>query len=89
MVKSYTDGLRDLFFFLKLNLFIGVNGCSLRTKENCDVVKEIPLDRMILESCSPYCYIQTSYEANKYLKTFPKANPRVKNPEQLPPSNIP
>ena len=33
-----------------MGLFIGVNGCSFKTEENIEVVKEIPLDRIMLET---------------------------------------
>jgi TatD DNase family protein len=32
------------------DLFIGINGCSLRTDESVEVVKQIPLDRLLLET---------------------------------------
>jgi TatD DNase family protein len=37
-------------FIHELNLFIGLNGCSLRTKENLDTVAQIPLQKILLET---------------------------------------
>lgn len=49
-VHSYTGDLDELKRLLALDLYIGVNGCSLKTQENIEVMKEIPLNRLMLES---------------------------------------
>lgn len=53
VVHSFTgtiDELKEL-----LDLFIGVNGCSLKTYDNLEMVKSIPLDKLLLETDAPYC----------------------------------
>lgn len=61
VVHSYTGTESELQELLKLGLYIGVNGCSLKTKENCEVVKKIPLERIMLETDCPYCDIRNSH----------------------------
>jgi TatD DNase family protein len=49
-VHSFTGTETELKEYLDLGLYIGVNGCSLKTDENLENVKKIPLDRIMLES---------------------------------------
>jgi len=69
VVHSFTEEEDVLNQYLNLDLYIGVNGCSLKTEENMKVVEKIPLDRMMLETDAPYCDIRPTHAGYKYLKT--------------------
>jgi len=72
VVHSFTEN-EDVFNqYLSLDLYIGVNGCSLKTEENLKVVEKIPLDRMMLETDAPYCDIRPTHASYKYVKTHLK-----------------
>lgn len=52
-----------------MGLYVGVNGCSLKTKENVGIVEKIPLDRIMLETDCPYCEIRNTHACSKDIKT--------------------
>ena len=41
----------------------------MKTEENCEVVKHVPLDRLMIETDCPYCDIRNSHAGAKYVKT--------------------
>lgn len=69
VVHSYTGDEEELKALLDMGLYIGVNGCSLKTEANVDIVRKIPLDRIMLETDAPYCEIRNSHVGAKFLKT--------------------
>jgi Tat protein secretion system quality control protein TatD with DNase activity len=51
VVHSYTGSWETARVLIEeLDLFIGLNGCSLRTAENLEVAAKIPLDRILIET---------------------------------------
>jgi TatD DNase family protein len=45
---------------------IGLNGCGLKTTENCAAAALIPLDRLLLETDAPWCSIKPTSPAYKF-----------------------
>ena len=68
VVHSFTGTKSEMRDIIDLGLFIGLNGCSLRTKENIEVVREIPLDRILLETDAPYCSISKTSAGYGFIK---------------------
>lgn len=58
---------------MDLGLYIGLNGCSFKTVENCEVVKAVRLDRLMIETDGPWCEVRPTHEGWKYLVEMEKA----------------
>ncbi|KAG8648735.1 hypothetical protein MANES_08G034500v8 [Manihot esculenta] len=71
VTHSFTGNTEDCDKLLSFNnMYIGVNGCSLKTTENLDVVKGIPVERMMVETDSPYCEIKNTHAGIKFIKSL-------------------
>ncbi|KAM6547768.1 hypothetical protein CsatB_019444 [Cannabis sativa] len=70
VTHSFTDSAEDRDKLLSFkNMYIGVNGCSLKTKENIDVVRDIPVEKLMIETDSPYCDIRSTHAGNTFVKS--------------------
>ncbi|KAL4906477.1 hypothetical protein BDW74DRAFT_176799 [Aspergillus multicolor] len=78
LVHSFTGTLEEMNRLVALGLDIGVNGCSLKTEENLEVVKAIPLERIQIETDGPWCEIRPSHASSKFLNGAPPLPKAVK-----------
>jgi len=68
VVHSFTGGTQDLRFVLEREgLFVGLNGCGLKTPENCAVAAQIPLNKLLLETDSPWCSLKPSSPVSPHI----------------------
>ncbi|GFP54049.1 deoxyribonuclease Tat-D [Trichoderma asperellum] len=67
VVHSFTGTIEEMKELMDLGLHIGVNGCSLKTEENLAMVKEVTLDRIMLETDGPWCEVRPSHAGYQYL----------------------
>ena len=70
VVHSFTGTKEEMLELVEMGWDIGVNGCSLKTEDNCSVVKEIPLERLQLETDGPWCEMRASHEGTKFLGDY-------------------
>ncbi|XP_054280214.1 deoxyribonuclease TATDN1-like isoform X2 [Macrosteles quadrilineatus] len=61
----------------RMDFKIGISGCSLKTKEQREVVRTIPHQSLILMSDSPNCEINiTDFGTSRFLKTTFSSEPK-------------
>lgn len=78
LVHSFTGTMEEMQRLIHLGLDVGVNGCSMKTEENIEVVRAIPLERLQIETDGPWCEMRPSHASAKYLKEAPPLPKSVK-----------
>ncbi|KEI39455.1 uncharacterized protein L969DRAFT_17377 [Mixia osmundae IAM 14324] len=83
VVHSFTGTVAEAKELIDLGLYIGVNGCSLKTAENLEVVKSLPLDKLLLETDAPWCSITSTSVATPLLDDFPAGMAPIWRPSSV------
>lgn len=83
VAHSFTGTVEDRERLLGINnLYVGINGCSLKTSENLEVMAGIPVERMMVETDSPYCEIRSTHAGFKHVLTSWPSKKKEKHEEQ-------
>ncbi|RVX70434.1 hypothetical protein B0A52_05933 [Exophiala mesophila] len=78
VVHSFTGNADQMQELVDLGFDISVCGISFTTAEQLEMVKEIPLDRLHLESDAPWCEIPSTPQINGLLQSAPSLPPSQK-----------
>ncbi|GBE60891.1 deoxyribonuclease [Babesia ovata] len=77
---SFTSDEASLQRLIDEGFYIGINGCSLKTSDNLEVLKKVPLEKIMLETDCPWCGIKPTHASSQYVKTV---FPVVKKAEKM------
>ena len=78
LVHSFTGTMEEMQRLVSLGLDIGINGCSMKTEENIEVVRAVPLDRMQIETDGPWCEMRATQASAKFRQGAPQLPRAVK-----------
>ncbi|KAI9714417.1 MAG: hypothetical protein M1820_000378 [Bogoriella megaspora] len=78
LVHSFTGTMEEMRRVLDLGFDVGINGCSMKTEENVAVVREVPLERLQIETDGPWCEMRPSHASAKFLEGAPSLPKAVK-----------
>ncbi|KAG8814415.1 hypothetical protein FRC17_001135 [Serendipita sp. 399] len=71
VAHSFTGTIEEMEELVAMGYYISVNGCSMKTTEQLDMVKRIPLDRLLLETDAPWCSLTGGHASKEHLTLLP------------------
>ena len=83
-VHSFTGTLDEMRALVAMGFDVGINGCSMKTDENLAVVKEVPLERLQIETDGPWCDMRPSHASAKFTRDAPEVPRAVKKEKWVP-----
>jgi TatD DNase family protein len=85
IVHSFTGSVEEMRALVDLGLYIGINGCGLRSAELLEMVAQIPADRLVVETDAPWCSIKNTHPSMQHVRTKFE---EVKKPERWEPGKM-
>ena len=75
IVHSFDGPADELRELVDRGFYIGVNGCSMKTEENLQVIRDaLPLERLVLETDAPWCELRPAHASWPLLQAYQQAH---------------
>ncbi|KAG9054876.1 hypothetical protein FS842_003913 [Serendipita sp. 407] len=71
VAHSFTGTIEEMEELVGMGYYISVNGCSMKTEEQLEMVKRIPLDKLLLETDAPWCSLTGGHASKEHLTLLP------------------
>ncbi|KDQ30965.1 hypothetical protein PLEOSDRAFT_24177, partial [Pleurotus ostreatus PC15] len=71
VVHSFTGTIDEAVELMDMGFHISVNGCGLKTEDNLKAAAVITLDKLMLETDSPWCSCTSTHASKSHLATLP------------------
>lgn len=85
VVHSFTGLPEELADLIEMGFHFSVNGCSLKTAENIEAARQIPLDLLMLETDAPWCSMRPSHSSWSLLDDLPTETRNIYLPRSVKP----
>merc|ERR1740117_1893668 len=67
VVHSFDGSLEEMRRMVALGLHVGINACSLKSGDNIEVMKQIPSDRLMIETDAPWCDLRPTHASSQWV----------------------
>lgn len=70
VVHSFDGSKEEANTFIEMGYYIGLNGCSLKTDDNLEVISKLPINKVLIETDCPWCEVRPTHAGYKFVKSF-------------------